>query len=86
MAEEYYSIMNNDVWDVVPRPIGKFVVSLKWICNINHVADGSVEKFKVRFVERGFSKKEGVDYEEKFSPITKYTSIRVVLSISLEMG
>ena len=31
MHEEYQSIMENDVWDVVPRPKGKSVVTSKWI-------------------------------------------------------
>ena len=31
MIEEYQSIMKNDVWDVVPRPEGKSVVTSKWI-------------------------------------------------------
>ena len=55
MIEEYKSIMKNDVWDVVPRPKGKFVVTSKWIYKIKHAADGSIEKYKVRFVARGFS-------------------------------
>jgi hypothetical protein len=37
-------------------------------------------------VARGFSKKEGVDYEETFSPVSKYTSIRVVISLASVMG
>ena len=41
MMEEYQSIMKNDVWDVVPRPEGKFVVTSKWIYKIKHEADGS---------------------------------------------
>ena len=40
MIEEYQSIMNNDVWDVVPRPEGKSVVTSKWIYKIKHAADG----------------------------------------------
>ena len=44
MMEEYQSIMKNDVWDVVPRPKGKSVVTSKWIYKIKHAADGSVEK------------------------------------------
>ena len=55
MMEEYQSIMKNDVWDVVPRPKGKFVVTSKWIFKIKHVSDGSVEKHKARFVACGFS-------------------------------
>ena len=55
MIEEYQSIMKNDVWDVVPRPEGKSVVTSKWIYNIKHAADGSIEKYKARFAARGFS-------------------------------
>jgi hypothetical protein len=55
MREEYKSIMKNDVWDIVLRPEGESVVTSKWIYNIKHAADGSVEKYKARFVSRGFS-------------------------------
>ena len=46
MIEEYQSIMKNDVWDVVPRPEGKSVVTSKWIYKIKHAADGSIENIK----------------------------------------
>jgi hypothetical protein len=85
MVEEYTSIMRNDVWDIVSRPEGKSVVSSRWLYKIKHVAYGSIEKFKVRFVARGFSQKEGVDYEETFSPVTRYASIQVVISIASVM-
>ena len=47
MIEEYQSIMKNDVWDVVPRLDRKSVLTSKWIYKIKHVADGSIEKYKV---------------------------------------
>jgi hypothetical protein len=46
----------------------------------------SIEKFKARFVARGFSQKEGVDYEETFAPVARYTSIRAVMSLVSFMG
>ena len=42
MIEEYRSIMKNDVWDIVPRPEWKYVVTSKWIYNIKHATDGSI--------------------------------------------
>ena len=60
--------MKNDVWDIVPKPEGKSRVSSKWIYKIKHAANGSIEKYKTRFVARGFSQKEGIDYEETFAP------------------
>jgi hypothetical protein len=78
MVEEYTSIMKNDVWDIVPRPKGKSIESSKWLYKIKHVVEGSIEKFKSRFVARGFSQKEGVGYEETFAPIARYTSFSFI--------
>ena len=55
MVEEYDSIMKNKVWEVVPRPEGKKVVGSRWIYKVKHAADGSVEKYKARFMAKGFS-------------------------------
>ena len=46
MMEEYQSIMKNDVWDVVPRLEGMFVVSSKWIQKIKHATDGIIKNYK----------------------------------------
>jgi hypothetical protein len=70
----------------VPRPKDKSVVSSKWIYKIKHAADGSVENFKARFVARGFTRKEGIDYEETFSPVARYTSIQTIISLALVLG
>ena len=60
-------------------------MTLKWIYKIKHVADGSIKKYKARFVARGFSQKEGIDYEEKFVPVAGYTSIRYILALVVVM-
>ena len=85
MIKEYQSIMKNYVWDVIPRPKGKTVVTSKWIYKIKHAVDGSIEKNKARFVARGFSQKEGIDYEENFAPVSRYTSIRSILTLATMM-
>ena len=61
--------MKNDVWDIVPRHEGKSVVTYRWLYKIKPGADGSVEKYKARFVARGFSQIEGVDYDKTFAPV-----------------
>jgi hypothetical protein len=86
MMEEYQSIMKNDVWDIVLRPEGKFAVTSKWICKIKHIVDGSIERHKMRFVARGFSQVEGIDYEETFSLVARYTSIQMIISPATSMG
>jgi hypothetical protein len=86
MMEEYQSIMKNDVWEIVPRPEGKSVVTSKWVYKIKHAVDGSIDKYKARFVARGFSQQEGEDYDETFAPVSRYTSIRAIISLATSMG
>jgi hypothetical protein len=86
MVEEYESIVKNSVWEVVPRPIDKSVVDSRWIYKVKQAADGSVEKYKARFVARGFSTIEGIDYGDTFAPVTRYSSIRSILALSVQMG
>jgi hypothetical protein len=85
MEESYQSIMQNDVSYVVPRPKEIFLVSSKWIYKTKHTVDGSIEKYEAKFVARGFSQKEGIDYEEIFSLVERYTSIKTILSLAAMM-
>jgi hypothetical protein len=85
MTEEYQSIIKNDVWEIVPKPKSKDVVSSKWISKIKHAADGSIEKYKTRFVAHGFSQKEGIDCEETFAPVARYTSIITIIALAAKM-
>ena len=52
---EYNSIMANDVWETVPRPQDRLVVGSRWIYKIKYAADGSIEKFKARFVAKEYA-------------------------------
>ena len=75
MAQEYEYVMKNDVWDVVLRPKGKSVVTSKWFYKVKHGANGSVEKYKARFMDRGFSQKVGEDYDDIFAHVALYIAI-----------
>ena len=86
MLEEYTSIIKNNVQDIMPRPKDKSVVSSKWIYKIKHATDGSVEKFKARFLARGFTQKEGINYKETFSLVARYTSIRTIIALASILG
>jgi hypothetical protein len=86
MTKEYPSIMKNDVWEIVPRPKEKSMIISKWVYKIRHVVDESMDKYKARFIDRGFSQKEGEDYDETFAPISIYTSIRAIMSLDSSMG
>jgi hypothetical protein len=74
-------LSKTNAWKIVPRPIDKSVVGLRWIYKVNQAVDGSVEKYKARFVAWGFSHIEEINYYETFTPITRYSSIRFILSL-----
>jgi hypothetical protein len=86
MMDEYQSIMKNDVWDIVPIHEGKSLMTSKWIYKIKHTIDGRIERHIMRFVARGFSQVEGIDYEETFSLVAQYTSICMIISHATSMG
>jgi len=81
MTKEYESIMKNDAWEVVPRPQDKTIITSKCIYKINHSADGSTEKYKVHFVSRGFSQREGIYYDEIFAPFAIHTTIHSIIAL-----
>ena len=53
--EEYDSIVRNSAWEIVPMLVGKSVVGSRWIYKVKQATDGSIEKYKERFVALGFS-------------------------------
>ena len=82
MVEEYDSIDRNSVRDVVSRLADKSLVSSRWLYKEKKVADGSVEKHKARIMAHGFTQVEGIDYDDNFAPISRYSSIRAMLALS----
>jgi len=82
MVEEYESIIKNNVWEVVTRPIYKSLVGSRWIFKVKHAANRSIKKYKVGFVAKGYSQVEGIDYEDAFSLIARYSSIRSILALA----
>jgi len=78
--------MKNGVWKIVPTLEDKYVVTSKRIYKTKHAADGSIDKYKARFVASDFSQLEGIDYEEKFAPIARYTMICSLVSLAASMG
>ena len=80
MKDEMDSLMSNQTWELAELPPGKKALHNKWVYRIKEEHDGN-KRYKARLVVKGFQKKEGVDYNEIFSPFVKLTTIRLVLKI-----
>jgi histone deacetylase 1/2 len=83
MEEEFTALQLNKTWDLVPRPAGTNIVSGKWIFKHKFNADGTLERYKARWVLRGFTQRPGIDFDETFSPVVKPATVRTVLSLAL---
>ena len=81
MNEEYKSIQDNQVWDLVPLPEGKKPIGCKWIFKTKRDSEGNVERYKARLVAKGFTQKEGIDYKETFSPVSSNDSFRTIMAL-----
>ncbi|KAL4580653.1 hypothetical protein LXL04_016853 [Taraxacum kok-saghyz] len=74
MNEEMDSLIKNKTWNLVSLPEGKRAIGCKWVF-------AKKEVYKARLVAKGYAQKEGVDYNEIFSPVAKQYSIRVMLAL-----
>lgn len=81
MNDEYSSLIKNKTWMLVNQPINQKVIDNRWVFKIKENPNGTIERYKARLVVRGFTQQYGVNYEETFSPVAKFTSIRAILSL-----
>jgi hypothetical protein len=82
MQEKYDSLMANNTCTLVPLPIGRKLVSCKWVFKIKQGANGDVERYKARLVAKGFTQTYGVDYNKSFAPVVKFTSIHCIITLA----
>jgi hypothetical protein len=82
MHEEMYSLDHCDMWDLASFTKGRKAIGCKWIFKNKIGADGNLKRYKARLLDKGYSQREGVEFNEIFSHVAKLTSIGFLLSIS----
>ena len=86
MDKEMNSLHMNDVWDLVKLPKDRKAVGSKWVFKLKVGSDGQVERHKARLVAQGFAQKQGLDYDETFSPVVRFESLRTVIALAMQNG
>jgi len=86
MDDELKLLRENDVWDVIPEPVGSKIVASRWVSKAKGNAQGQAEHYKARLVAKGFSQILGQDYDEIFAPVVRYDSLKLLMAISACKG
>ena len=89
MEKEIRELIANNTWEYVrvdKVPKGRRALKSKWVYKIKYNKDGTIERFKSRFVVCGYSQRHGVDYDQAFSATMRMTSFRVLLALCVQLG
>ena len=73
--DEYNSLVEMGTWILVSPPKHRNVIKCKWVFTVK--ADS---RYKAQVIAKGFTQEHGIDYEETFSPVTRYKSICYLLA------
>uniref|UniRef100_A0A2N9FLT4 Integrase catalytic domain-containing protein n=1 Tax=Fagus sylvatica TaxID=28930 RepID=A0A2N9FLT4_FAGSY len=82
MKEELDALLKTGTWDLVDLPAGKSAIGCKWVYKIKTRSDGTVDRYKARLVTKGFTQEYGIDYEETFAPVARFSSVRTLIAVS----
>ncbi|CAI7836602.1 unnamed protein product [Closterium sp. NIES-53] len=84
MDRELKALKERNTWKVVPISMAqnKTILTGKWVFRVKTKADGTIDKFKARWVVRGFDQEHGRDFTETFAPVSRHTSLRILLAIA----
>ncbi|CDM26217.1 Probable transposable element [Penicillium roqueforti FM164] len=81
MLEEVNSLHQNQTWELVDPPKDRRLLSGKWVFKLKRGPHGEIIRHKSRWVVRGFTQEEGIDYEETFASVVKPMSYKALFAI-----
>lgn len=82
MKSEMDAYQKNKTWELVSKHSSFNVIGYQWVYKVKKHVDGTIAKYKVKLVAKGFNQREGVDFFDTFNLVVKPTTIHLVLTIA----
>jgi hypothetical protein len=86
MDSEFSALILNKTWHLVPPSEDRNLIDYRWVYKIKRKADGSIDRYKTRLIAKGFKQRYDIDYDDTFSPVVKFATIHLVLSVAISQG
>ena len=85
MREKMNSLWKNETYELIELPKGRKALKNKWVFKLKN-DDEKLLRYKARLVVKGFCQKQGIDFDEIFSPVVKMSQIQVILGLIARMN
>lgn len=83
MNEKLEALYRNQTWIITNFPPNRKPICCRWVYKIKYKSNGEFKRYKARLVAKGYNQREGIDYEDTFSLVTKMVTIRIVITLAI---
>jgi hypothetical protein len=86
MKAEIDAVEKNRTWKLADLPRDHRAITLKWVFKLKRYGVGTINKHKARLVARGFLHRDGIDFDDGFTPVAQMESVRLLLALAAQEG
>jgi hypothetical protein len=86
MQSEMDVVEKNRTWELADRPRGHRAITIKWVFKLKRDEASAIIKHKARLVARGFVQREGIDFDDTFTPVARMEFMRLLFALAAQEG
>jgi hypothetical protein len=86
MQSEIDAVEKNRTWELADLPCGHRAITLKWVFKLKRDEAGAIVKPKACLVARSFMQREGIDFDDTFTPVARMESVRLLFALTAQEG